>query len=121
MNASSKSLYQKAHRDYYRNNLAWKSLKTVEFDIDIHDIPIEPDLREVEMYFYRKYIEEALQMLGVNERRILTARCGLDTGQPKSLEDVGREMGTSRERVRQIENKALEKIRQSDVASKLSP
>lgn len=62
-----------------------------------------------------------LDMLDDNERTILKLRFGLDDDGPRTLEDIGRSFGVTRERVRQIEVKALGKLRkmmvQSEVAS----
>jgi RNA polymerase primary sigma factor len=58
------------------------------------------------------YVQSCLQALSPREAYILRARFGLDTGQGRTLEDIGRELQLSRERVRQIESRALEKLRQ---------
>ncbi|MDO8427076.1 MAG: sigma-70 family RNA polymerase sigma factor [Deltaproteobacteria bacterium] len=62
-----------------------------------------------------------LGMLDDNERTIIRLRFGLDEDEPKTLESIGRSFGVTRERVRQIEVKALDKlkkiIRQSDITS----
>lgn len=47
------------------------------------------------------------------ERKILTSRFGLNGGHPKTLEDVGVELGITRERIRQLQNVALEKLRRA--------
>ena len=49
------------------------------------------------------------------ERNILYLRYGLDNGNPKTLEDIGEEYGITRERIRQLEAKALRKLRQPDM------
>ncbi|MEK7500689.1 MAG: sigma-70 family RNA polymerase sigma factor [Patescibacteria group bacterium] len=56
-------------------------------------------------------IKEILKDLAPREQRILQMRFGLDDGATHTLEEVGREFGVTRERIRQIEAKALEKIR----------
>jgi len=56
-------------------------------------------------------VEEALGELSDREQEIVRMRFGLDDGQPKTLEDVGREFGVTRERIRQIEAKTLAKLR----------
>jgi RNA polymerase primary sigma factor len=56
-------------------------------------------------------VEEALGDLSDREQEIVRMRFGLDDGQPKTLEDVGREFGVTRERIRQIEAKTLAKLR----------
>ena len=52
----------------------------------------------------------ALALLGERERHILELRFGLDGGTPRTLDEVGRAFGVTRERVRQIENHALKKL-----------
>ncbi|PIQ69525.1 MAG: RNA polymerase sigma factor RpoD [Candidatus Tagabacteria bacterium CG_4_10_14_0_2_um_filter_40_13] len=64
-------------------------------------------------------VKEILIDLTPRERRILEMRFGLNDGVTRTLEEVGKEFGVTRERIRQIEAKALEKIRQHDKAKKL--
>ncbi len=59
----------------------------------------------------RTEIERVLETLTERERRVLTLRFGLDDGIPKTLEAIGKELNVTRERVRQIEAKAIKKIR----------
>lgn len=59
----------------------------------------------------RQQIAAALDQLSERERRVLELRYGLTDGQPRTLEEVGRAFGVTRERVRQIEVKALRKLR----------
>ncbi len=56
-------------------------------------------------------IEEALQELNDRERMVVRLRFGLEDGQIRTLEEVGREFGVTRERIRQIESKTLAKLR----------
>jgi RNA polymerase primary sigma factor len=56
-------------------------------------------------------VRQALQVLTEQERRVITLRFGLEGGEPATLADVGRAIGTTRERVRQIESRALAKLR----------
>lgn len=67
----------------------------------------------------RDQIQEILADLSPKERRILEMRHGLTDGVMRTLEEVGLEFGVTRERIRQIEAKAHEKIRQHDKAKKL--
>lgn len=65
-------------------------------------------------------VEEAMEeALSDRERRVLAMRFGLRDGHQLPLEQVGRELGLTRERVRQIEAKALRKLRRRDVAQRL--
>ncbi len=59
----------------------------------------------------REKIEEVLSTLSPREARILRLRFGLDNGHSLTLEEVGRRFGLSRERIRQIESRALKRLR----------
>ncbi len=59
----------------------------------------------------REKIEEALDQLTPRERDVLKMRFGLDDGYPHTLEEVGKHFQVTRERIRQIESKALKKLR----------
>lgn len=56
-------------------------------------------------------IPEALARLDQREREVIKLRYGLDTGEPRTLEEVGKEFNLTRERIRQIESRALAKFR----------
>ena len=56
-------------------------------------------------------VQEVLATLDARESRILAMRFGLDDGRPKTLEEVGERLGVTRERIRQIQEQALEKMR----------
>ena len=56
-------------------------------------------------------VEEVLGTLTAREARVLRMRFGLDTGVPFTLEEVGEKFGLTRERIRQIEGKALRRLR----------
>ena len=64
-------------------------------------------------------VEQALGELTDREQEIVRMRFGLDDGQAKTLEDVGREFGVTRERIRQIEAKTLAKLRHPMRSQKL--
>ncbi len=65
------------------------------------------------------YILDAIEDLAPRERKILEMRFGLVDGVTHTLEEVGKEFGVTRERIRQIEAKALDKIKELDVIDKL--
>lgn len=64
-------------------------------------------------------IEDVLESLTERERKILQLRYGLDDGRSRTLEEVGREFHVTRERIRQIEAKAMRKLRQPSRSRKL--
>jgi len=60
-----------------------------------------------------------LDTLTPREEMVLRLRYGLDDGHPRTLEEVGKEFGVTRERIRQIEAKALRKLRHPQRSKKL--
>ncbi len=79
---------------------------------------LPPDL-ETSRRILADQIKDILQDLSPKERKILALRHGLEDGIYHTLEEVGKEFGVTRERIRQIEAKAIEKIRHHDKAKKL--
>jgi len=67
----------------------------------------------------KKHLNEVLEQLTLREQKILRIRFGLEDGVMHTLEEVGNEFGVTRERIRQIEAKALEKIRSMKGMEKL--
>ncbi|MFZ2154087.1 MAG: RNA polymerase sigma factor RpoD [Candidatus Moraniibacteriota bacterium] len=67
----------------------------------------------------KNHVTEILEELSPREQRILKIRFGLDDGVTHTLEEVGQEFGVTRERIRQIEAKALDKIRNQKGLGKL--
>ena len=65
------------------------------------------------------YVQKVLRDLDPREQKILKMRFGLDDGVTHTLEEVGKEFGVTRERIRQIESKALERIKAHQDISKL--
>jgi RNA polymerase primary sigma factor len=67
----------------------------------------------------KEHMEEVLSTLSDREKKVLILRFGLDDGRPRTLEEVGREFMVTRERIRQIEAKALRKLRHPSRSKKL--
>src|SRR5271166_4744876 len=68
----------------------------------------------------RDELSELLEVLDDRERKIIFQRFGLDGGEPKTLEEVGKKFGVTRERIRQLQNIALAKLRRA-LAKKEKP
>ena len=67
----------------------------------------------------KEQVERVLDTLNERERRVLQLRFGLEDGRSRTLEEVGREFAVTRERIRQIEAKALRKLRHPSRSKKL--
>jgi RNA polymerase primary sigma factor len=67
----------------------------------------------------KEQVEAVLESLNGRERRVLELRYGLADGRPRTLEEVGREFGLTRERIRQIESHGLRKLRHPSRSRKL--
>ena len=67
----------------------------------------------------KEQLEEVLGTLTEREQKVLTLRFGLEDGRARTLEEVGKEFNVTRERIRQIEAKALRKLRQPSRSRKL--
>jgi RNA polymerase primary sigma factor len=67
----------------------------------------------------REQVDAVLRSLSLREQKVLQLRFGLGDGRTRTLEEVGREFGVTRERIRQIEAKALRKLRHPSRSCKL--
>jgi len=85
----------------------------------IEDVGSDDPEEEAAFHLLGSYLDAMLGTLGERERRVVRLRYGLEDGQPHTLEDIGRQFGVTRERVRQIEAKSLSKLRHSDNAAGL--
>ncbi len=85
----------------------------------IEDVKAPSPTGETVKILLKQKLNEALDSLNPREKKVLAMRYGLKDGIPKTLEEVGLHLGVTRERVRQIEAKALEKLRHSKRKVKL--
>jgi len=85
----------------------------------IPDVDAVSPLDAVADRMRREQIEHVLNSLDGREQRVLRLRFGLDDGHARTLEEVGREFGLTRERIRQIEVQALRKLRHPSRSRKL--
>ncbi len=69
--------------------------------------------------YLKNQLHEILDSLQDRERRVLSLRFGLEDGVSRTLEEVGKEFGVTRERIRQIEAKALKKLKEKSAQQKL--
>jgi RNA polymerase primary sigma factor len=67
----------------------------------------------------REHLDAVLSTLGERERKVVQLRYGLADGRPRTLEEIGRIFGVTRERIRQIESKTLSKLRDHALADQL--
>lgn len=87
-----------------------------DFIEDSHAI-VPPDAASFSML--QEQLTQVLDSLADRERKVIELRFGLVDGHPRTLEEVGREFGVTRERIRQIESKTLAKLRHPSRSSKL--
>jgi RNA polymerase primary sigma factor len=85
--------------------------------IEDHEAPAPADAASFSLL--KEQLEEVLSTLSDREERVLRLRFGLDDGRQRTLEEVGYVFGVTRERIRQIEAKALRKLRHPTRSKKL--
>ncbi|HHW91965.1 MAG TPA: RNA polymerase sigma factor RpoD [Firmicutes bacterium] len=85
--------------------------------IEDHDAPSPADAASFALL--KEQLEEVLETLTPREKKVLRLRFGIDDGRARTLEEVGQIFGVTRERIRQIEAKALRKLRHPSRSKKL--
>lgn len=85
--------------------------------IEDHDAPAPADAASFTLL--REQLDEVLETLTEREKKVLQLRFGLEDGRARTLEEVGHEFNVTRERIRQIEAKALRKLRHPSRSKKL--
>jgi len=92
-------------------------------DIHIGDFIEDPrvvaPLDAVSFKLLQSKLQVFLDILNDRDKRIIQSRFGLQDGHPRTLEEVGREFGITRERIRQVESKALDKLRNTSMSRSL--
>ena len=78
----------------------------------------DPDVTTT-LSLLRQHLNQVLELLPVREVQILKLRYGLSNGETHTLQQVGRKIGVSRERIRQIEAQAMRRLRQPEIQRKL--
>jgi RNA polymerase primary sigma factor len=94
-----------------------------EDDVNLGDLIEDADVpspaESAAFMLLREQLEAVLSTLGDRERRVVELRYGLLDGRPRTLEEIGRLFGVTRERIRQIEHKTLGKLRDHAYAEQL--
>ena len=93
------------------------SQKNVHNFIQDDNVPVPADAAAFTLL--KEQLEEVLGTLTEREQKVLTLRFGLEDGRARTLEEVGKEFNVTRERIRQIEAKALRKLRHPSRSKKL--
>ncbi|GAI37124.1 unnamed protein product, partial [marine sediment metagenome] len=88
----------------------------VDFIEDTHALP---PADAASRQLLKEQIEEVLSTLSPREQKVLQLRFGLEDGRSRTLEEVGKKFSVTRERIRQIEAKALRKLRHPSRSRKL--
>lgn len=92
------------------------NLSLEDYISDEKNMPLE---NRTETLILKEQISKILQELAPKEQKVIIQRFGLDGRKPKTLEELGKQMGFSKERIRQIEGIALRKLRSLNTTEKL--
>ncbi|MFI5620245.1 RNA polymerase sigma factor [Streptomyces sp. NPDC051567] len=94
-----------------------------EDDVALGDLIEDGDaaspMESAAFFLLREHLEAVLSTLAERERKVVQLRYGLVDGRPRTLEEIGRIFGVTRERIRQIESKTLNKLRDHAFADQL--
>jgi RNA polymerase primary sigma factor len=110
-------------RRYGRSPISLETPVGEEGDTELGQLIEDPNALQPELVvadqLLKEQVTKVLNSLEGREERVLRLRFGLDDGRPRTLEEVGKEFGLTRERIRQIESHALRKLRHPSRSRKL--
>ena len=95
-----------------------KDTELIQLICDENSLSVE---EEIETKFLKKDLEDLLNTISPREKIIIRLRFGLEDGIPKTLEEIGKKFSVTRERIRQIEEKAIRRLRHPKRSKKLRP
>ena len=84
----------------------------------MHDEAAEPE-EQVEERLLSEHIEKALETLQPRDAKVVRLYFGLDGGREHTLEEIGNMLGVTRERVRQLRDRALKRLREGELGTAL--
>lgn len=114
--------YEELYGMFFENSVFFEKQEKAQMhgDLYLHELVCEDDIVEkVSEIMMHEQIYEILGMLAEREQKVIELRYGLRDGRERTLEEVGNEFDITRERVRQIEAKALGKLRHPSRSQKL--
>ena len=91
----------------------------IQFDDNLIDMVAIDPIESAEIANLKEDIQQALSILSEREHQVLEMRYGLINGEVSTLEEVGHDYNVTRERIRQIESKALRELRHSSYCDNL--
>jgi RNA polymerase primary sigma factor len=111
LNARRIRLYREAARAPVSLDSPISAEDATSISEHVADVSAAAPFDEIVKHNDNELVKEVLAALDARESRILAMRFGLDNGRPKTLEEVGARLGVTRERIRQIQEQALRKMR----------
>ena len=93
--------------------------RTLGGELALEKLLLSPPAEAASHTLLKEQLDEVLTSLTEREAKVLRLRFGLEDGRPRTLEEVGKEFDVTRERIRQIEAKALRKLRHPSRSKKL--
>ena len=112
-------LLQLAHPPASLNLLIEEGAGAVEKELILHDTADRYEQMNLSNRIVGDVVERVLSSLSSREAQVIKLRFGLGGGNPQTLEQVGQYFGVTRERIRQIESRALKKLREPKIAYQL--